>query len=285
MPKGILLGFAAFASFAISDAFIKSIHGALPAYQLGFFSAAFSVLLLPFVWKRGTSAIDLVRPKRPALWVLRGILSVINILTSVLAFTHLSMAEAFALIFLMPLAVTAMSVWTLNEKVTLSGWAAIVLGFLGVLVVLRPGFREIELGHIAALTCGFTGAGLSVLLRKVGQTEKPISLFGAGQLFPLVIFALLMIPGFVPPTPMQWVAIAFYATLSAGGNMLLMFASRLSPASQIAPTQYSQMLWGIGLGYVFFHDHIDLITLIGVVLIVGAGLWLFLPKRQRITSP
>lgn len=278
--SGLWLGFLAFALFAISDAFVKAVHGALPAYQMGFFSAAFSVVLLPFVWSRGVHVSDLVRAKRPWFWVARGLLSVVNILCSVLAFTHLSMAEAFALIFLMPLTTTAMSVFFLREKVTASGWVAVVAGLIGVLIVLRPGFREIGIGHIAALVCGLSGSLIAVLLRYVGPTEKPISLFGAGQLWPLCLFGLFMLPSWVSPTLPQWGAVAGYAILSAAGNMLLMFASRIAPASTIAPTQYSQIIWGLVLGAIFFHDRVDPVMLVGVAIIIGAGLWLFRPKRQ-----
>ncbi|MFT3995886.1 MAG: DMT family transporter [Asticcacaulis sp.] len=284
IPAGVWLGFLAFAVFAISDAFVKSIHGALPPYQMGFFSAAFSIVLLPFVWSRGVHISDLVKAKRPGLWVARGVLSAVNILCSVLAFTHLTMAEAFALIFLMPLATTALSVVFLREKVTASGWAAVVVGLIGVLIVLRPGFREIGIGHVAALICGLSGSLIAVLLRYAGPLEKPISLFGAGQLLPLLMFGLIMLPSWVTPSPLQWGAVAGYAILSAGGNMLLMFASRLSPASLIAPTQYSQILWGLALGAAFFHDRIDPVMLVGVAIIIGAGLWLFKPRKAAQAS-
>ncbi len=278
MLRGILLGFMAFALFSISDACVKSMHGALPPYQIAFFGAAFSLVMLPFIWKRGETVVDLVRCRWPKLWLLRGVLSTIGTFSSITAFSRLPMAEAFALIFLMPLVTTVLSVFFLKEKVAMKAWFAIILGFVGVLVVLRPGFRAIDIGHIAALACGIAGAILSVMLRKVGHDEKPISLFGAGLLFPLIASAILMIPGFVPPTAIQWLAIAGFAILAAVANVCIMVASRLAPASTIAPTQYSQMLWGIGFGYLFFNDRLDVFTLVGVVIIVAAGLWLFMPR-------
>ena len=284
MSKGVLLGFMAFALFSISDACVKSMHGALPPYQICFFGALFSLTMLPFLWRRGETVMDLVRARRQWLWIVRGVLSVIGSFSSIIAFSRLPMAEAFALIFLMPLVTTALSVFFLNEKVTPKAWAAIVLGFVGVLVVLRPGFRAIDLGHIAALACGLCGAVLSVLLRKVGQVEKPVTLFGAGLLFPLIASAGLMIPSYVPPTALQWVAIAGFAILAALANVCIMVASRHAPASWIAPTQYSQMLWGLGFGWLFFNDHLDLFTMVGVVIIVAAGLWLFVPKTKKVIA-
>jgi len=281
MFKGVTLGFLAFALFSLSDACVKAIHGALPPYQVSFFGAAFSIVVLPFIWRRGETVMDLVRARRPWLWLARGGLGTLGSFSSVTAFSHLSMAEAFALIFLMPLMTTALSVVFLKEKVSCQGWAAIVLGFVGVLIVLRPGFREIGIGHIAALTCGICGSIFSILLRHVGNEEKPVTLFGAALVAPMIISAVLMVPGYVPPTAWQWLAIFGFAVLAAAANIALMVAARRTPASRIAPTQYSQMLWGLLLGYLFFGDRLDAFTGLGVVVIVGAGLWLFLPKAAK----
>lgn len=281
MPKGIWLGFVAFAAYAISDACAKAMHGALPPYEMGFFGALFSAVLLPFVWRGNTTAADLVVAQRQWLWLLRGGLSVFSTVTSVVAFTYLTMAEAFSLIFIMPLVTTALSVGFLKERVAKSGWAAILLGFAGVLIVLRPGFRDIGIGQWAGLGCGISGSILSVLLRYVGHSEKPMTQFGAAQLFPLVVFGLMSLSHFVAPQPLQWLIIAGYAVLAAAGNLILMFAGRLVPASLLAPTQYSQMLWGTAFGWLFFADRVDALTFVGIAVIVGAGLWLFMPKRAK----
>ena len=279
MPKGIWLSFIAFAAYSISDACAKAMHGALPPYEMGFFGALLSLLLLPVVWRGGTTAADLVVARRQGLWLLRGALSVVSTLTSVVAFTYLTMAEAFSLIFIMPLVTTVLSVGFLKERVTPAAWLAILLGFIGVLIVLRPGFRDIGIGQWAGLACGVSGSCLTVLLRYVGHDEKPMTQFGAAQLFPLAAFALLSAGHFVAPRPVQWLIIAGYAVLAAAGNLLLTFAGRLVPASRLAPTQYSQMVWGTAFGWLFFADRVDGLTFAGIAVIVGAGLWLFLPKR------
>ncbi len=279
MSKGIGLGFAAFLAYAISDACAKAMHGALPPYEMGLFAALFSTLVLPVLLRRGSSVIDMVKPQRPLLWVARGVLTVLNILASVMAFTYLTMAEAFSLIFIMPLVTTALSVAFLKERVTPASWIAISIGFIGVLIVLRPGFRDIGIGQLAGLSCGITGSISSVLMRYVGHSEKPITQFGAAQLLPFLVFGVLSAGHFVTPTPVQWLIIAGYAVLAAVGGVLLTFAGRLVAASHLAPSQYSQMIWGTALGAWLFNDRIDGLTVVGIVVIVGAGLWLFVPKR------
>ena len=283
MSKGIWLGFAAFLAYAISDACAKAMHGALPPYEMGLFGALFSTVMLPVLLRPGSTAIDLVKPRRPGLWFARGLLAVLNIIGSVLSFTYLTMAEAFSLIFIMPLVTTSLSVAFLKERVTPSSWLAILLGFAGVLIILRPGFRDIGIGQIAGLSCGITGAISSVLLRYVGHSEKPITQFGASQFLPFVVFGLLSLSHFITPTPVQWLIIAGYAILAAVGSVLLTYAGRLVTASHLAPTQYSQMLWGTALGALLFNDHVDWLTVVGIMVIVGAGLWLFSPKGAAVS--
>jgi S-adenosylmethionine uptake transporter len=283
MIKGVLLGFACFAAYAVSDAFVKSLHGSLPPYEAVFFGALLGLAALPFIMDKGDRWSDVLVARRPRLWWARAIAGGVCNIASVTAFFLLPMAEVFALIFLMPIFVTVLSVIFLKEHVGWRRWSAVLVGFAGVLVVLRPGFRELGLGHIAALICGLSGAVSVVALRMAGPHEKRISLYGAGVIGPLVIGGLLMLPHFVWPDLHQAGLIAGYGLLAALAGVLLMQATLLSPANRVAPTQYSQMLWAIGFGYWLFGDRLDWPMLIGIVLILGAGLFT-LVREEKVTS-
>ncbi len=282
MRKGVLLGFACYAAFAISDAFVKSLHGAVPAYEAVFFGAVLGLAALPFVRAPGDRWRDVVVANRPGLWWTRAVTGAICNISAVAAFTRLPMAEVFALIFLMPIFVTVLSVWLLDEHVGWRRWAAVVVGFVGVLVVLRPGFRALGLGHAAAITCGLSGAVSVVALRKAGPHEKRISLYGAGVAGPLLIGGALMLPHFSWPGPLQWALLAGYGLLAALAGVLMMLATLLAPANRVAPTQYSQMLWAIGFGYWLFGNHLDWPMLAGIALILGAGLFT-LVREDKVT--
>jgi S-adenosylmethionine uptake transporter len=193
------------------------------------------------------------------------------------------MAETFALIFLMPIFVTVLSVIFLKEHVGWRRWSAVFAGFIGVLVVLRPGFRQLGLGHFAAIACGMAGAVSVVALRMAGAHEKRVSLYGAGVIGPLVVGGLLMLPSFTWPSLHQWGLLAGYGLLAGLAGVLLMLATQLIPANRVAPTQYSQMLWAIGFGYWLFGDTLDWPMLIGIVLILGAGLFT-LVREEQVTS-
>jgi drug/metabolite transporter (DMT)-like permease len=223
--KGVLLAFAAFAAYAWSDASVKLIEGQLSPYQSSFLGAVFCLVGLPFIMKNGDRWGDIVRTTNRPLWLLRFVAQAGGTIGSVTAFTHLSMAEAFALIFLLPSFVTIMSVIFLKEQVGYRRWAAVVIGFIGVMVVLRPGFRELSIGHLGAVFGGLSGAISIVVFRAMGPSEKNISLYGAGVLGTLIVCGALALPGFQAPTAMQWVWLAGYGLLAALAAILTMYAA------------------------------------------------------------
>lgn len=278
--KGVLLGFGCYAAYSISDAFVKSLRGSLPAYEAVFFGAVLGLAAIPFIRDKGDRWREMFMAQRPALWWIRAVTGAICNLSAVIAFTRLPMAETFALIFLMPIFVTVLSVLFLKEHVGWRRWSAVVAGFVGVLVVLRPGFRELGLGHAAAITCGMAGAVSVVALRMAGAHEKRVSLYGAGVVGPLVAGGVMMLPGFAWPDLRQWWLLAGYGLLAAVAGVLLMLATQAAPANRVAPTQYSQMLWAIGFGYWLFGDHLDWPMLIGIALILGAGLFTLVREEQ-----
>lgn len=282
MFKGVLLGFMAFAAYAFSDAFVKSLRGSLPAYEAVFFGATLGLAALPFIKGRDDRLREVILAQRQGLWLIRAGASAIGSIAAVVAFTALPMAEAFALIFLLPVFVTILSVLILKEHVGWRRWSAVVAGFIGVLVVLRPGFRALGIGHLAAIICGLSGAISMIAMRLAGPHEKRISLFGAGIIGSMLVAGLMMLASFRWPGPGQWLLLLGYGLLSALGSVLLMLATRLAPANHVAPTQYSQMLWAVLLGYTIFNNRLDWPMVIGIAIILGAGLFTFV-REEKVT--
>jgi drug/metabolite transporter (DMT)-like permease len=282
MFKGVLLGFMAFAAYALSDAFVKSLRGSLPAYEAVFFGAVLGLAALPFIKGGGDRWREVLFAQRQGLWMVRAIASAIGSIAAVIAFTALPMAEAFALIFLLPIFVTILSVLVLKEHVGWRRWSAVVAGFIGVLVVLRPGFRVLGVGHLAAIICGLAGAISMIALRLAGPHEKRVTLYGAGMVGSMLITGALMLADFRWPTPAQVGLLLGYGLLAALASVLLMLATQKAPANHVAPTQYSQMLWAVLLGYVFFQDRLDWPMAIGIAIILGAGLFTFV-REDKVT--
>jgi drug/metabolite transporter (DMT)-like permease len=279
--KGILFAFAAFAAFSFSDAAVKMIEGALSSFEMAFLGAVFGLTGLPFLMKRGDRVLDMLRTTNRPLWLLRAFSAAFGTISSVTAFTHLPMAEAFALIFLLPSFVTIMSVLFLKETVGIKRWSAVAIGFIGVMIVLRPGFRELSIGHVGAVFAGLSGAISIVVYRAIGPTEKSVSLYGAGVIGSLVVCGLLMLPSFAWPTASQWLMLAGYGLLAAVATILLMYATSYAPAALIGPTQYSQMLWAVLFGYLIFGDAVDMPMILGILLIIGSGLLTLARERAR----
>jgi drug/metabolite transporter (DMT)-like permease len=281
--RGVLIAFAAYAVFAFSDASIKILHGAIPAYQVAFVGSAFGLVILPLIKSRDDSWFDIARTSNRMLWMLRFVCGAIGAIASIITFTKLPMAEAFCLLFLLPSFVTILSVVFLKEDVRWQRWTAVIVGFIGVLIVLRPGFRELSVGHLAAAIGGLSAAISIVILRAMGPAEKRISLYGAGLLGTLIVSGLLMLSDIAVPTSREWLFIASYGILGAIGNVLLMTAARLAPANLVAPPQYSQMIWAIAFGYLIFDDAIDLPMAGGIALIICSGLLTLIRERKRGT--
>jgi drug/metabolite transporter (DMT)-like permease len=183
VTNGILLALIAYASFSCNDAVVKSLGGQFTVFEIGFFSTLFAGLFLLFTRPNGERWRDFWHTKRP--WAVQarawsGIASAL----SVYAFTTIPLAEAYALIFLAPLCVTILSTLILKEKVGPWRWLAVVAGFAGVMLVVRPGFRELHLGHLAAFGVAFLAAASVILMRSLAAGEMRTTMLGVliGQL-------------------------------------------------------------------------------------------------------
>ncbi|MBO1078525.1 DMT family transporter [Roseomonas haemaphysalidis] len=282
VAQGVLLSFLAYFAYALSDAAVKLLEGGIHPFQSAFFGGVFGLAAIPFVLRPGERLFHAFATTNRKLWLLRALMAVTGALGSITAFTHLSMAEAFCLLFLLPAFVTLLSLVFLKESIGWRRWAAVVVGFAGVLVVLRPGFRELNIGHLGAVVGGFSGAVTIVLMRALGGRERRISLYGAGLAGLIVVAGVLMLPEFRWPNAVQWLWLAGYGLLAAVANVLIIAASAKAPASLVAPPQYSQMIWAIILGYLVFHDRLDWPMAVGTALIVASGLLTLLREKKRV---
>lgn len=281
MIKGILFGFLAMAIFSCGDAAVKAIGGGMTVFEIGFFATVFACVALPFVRLPHERWRDMFRMDRPGLVMVRTVAGVLAGVFSTIAFTTLPLAEVYSLIFLSPLFVTILSVPFLGETV---GWRralAILIGFLGVLLVVRPGFRELMPGHLAAAGSALCGAATVLALRALGPTEKRITLMGVVFAAAIAFNGVMMLLDFHLPAPRDLLLAAFAGLCGGVAHMLLMAAVRAAPANRIAPAQYSQIVWAILLGALFFAEFPDAIAVGGIALVVFAGLFTFVREEKR----
>jgi S-adenosylmethionine uptake transporter len=280
MVKGVLLAFLAMAIFSCGDASIKAIGDGMTVFEISFFATAFACVAIPFVRLPHERWRDMFRMHRPGLVMVRTVAGVLAGLFSTYAFTTLPLAEVYSLIFLSPLFVTILSIPFLGETVGWRRGLAILIGFLGVLLVVRPGFRELMPGHLAAAGSAVCGAATVLSLRALGPTEKRITLMGVVFAAALAINGAIMVFDFHVPATRDLLLAAFAGLCGGIAHMLLMAAMRAAPANRVAP-QYSQIVWAILLGAAFFSEFPDATAIAGIGLVTFAGLFTFAREEKR----
>lgn len=194
MQKGFLLGLFAYATFSLGDATIKSLGSQISVFEIGFFSILFSGIFIFFSKPREERWREFWRMSRPFAVHGRAISGLFAGILGIYAFTTIPLAEAYALIFLSPLFVTVLSAVVLKEDIGPWRWAAVLAGIVGVLLVVRPGFKALELGHVAAIGVAFLAAMTIVLLRSLAGKEKRTSIMGVLLVYGLTFNGIASIP-------------------------------------------------------------------------------------------
>ena len=287
MPIGVYFGLAAYGVFSVSDAFIKGLGSGFSPFLMGFWTAMFSAIPTILTRPKSERLSALYTAQRPLLLHARAALAFLAVLCVVYTFTHIPFAEAYALIFLAPVFSTILAVVVLKEHMTPGRWVGVALGFAGVLLVVRPGFRELSTGHLTAVLVAILGSGVAILLRQVSQTEQRITILAYALTYSFVLNgAILLILGQpVLPEPEILVRLAVIGMLGGIGNVLIVKAAQNAPAAWIAPTQYSQILWAVVLGALFFAEFPGPFTLVGLIVMAVAGYFSFPPGAGGDRGP
>jgi drug/metabolite transporter (DMT)-like permease len=273
VTKCALLAMLAYAAFSWGDASVKALSGQLSIFEIGFFGGLFAVAFMLPSRPKDERWRSFWRMRRPWMVQARALTGLSAGVLGTLAFTTIPLAEAYALIFLSPLFVTVLSRLLLNEQVPISKWSAVAAGFAGVLLVVRPGFRELGPGHLAAVGVALAMAGSVLILRKIAGEEKRTSIFGVMMCYGLAFNgAALVSTGGGFPDAGQLVSLLLAGGFAAAGQILLLLATRSAPASSVAPAHYTQIAWATLIGAVAFGEHPDALALLGLATIAGAGL-------------
>jgi drug/metabolite transporter (DMT)-like permease len=274
MPPGVLFAFSAYALYSCCDAIIKGLGLGLSVYEIAFFTTLFSLVPVFLTTPKNENWLQFWRLKNPWLVHMRGVSGVIGNACIIYAFVTIPLAEAYSIAFLAPIFIVLISVTILKETVSWQRWLILAASFVGVLIVVRPGFRDLHPGHVAALIAAVAGAVTTTVLRRVAKEETRVSLIGMASLYILVVNGTLMtVTGQVHwPTWTELAWLLVIGALGGTGNMLFIAATRAVQASQIAPLQYSQIFWAILFGAVFYYEYPDAIGIAGLVVIVVAGI-------------
>lgn len=281
--QGILLMLGAMAALSIMDATMKQLAGHYSPFQVASLRGLVSLpFVIAWVWYRERGFGTLVRVRWR--WHLaRGVLAVVMLSSFIYAISGMPLSEAYTLFFIAPLLITAFSVPLLKEHVDLHRWAAIFVGFGGVLIVLRPGFTAIGLTAIAVLVGATAYALNAISVRILGRTDSTAAMTFWFMVMLTIGAGALALPNWQPLQMIDAGWLFAMGITGALGQVLLTEAFKRAPVSIVAPFEYSALFWGITLDLVIWRQLPGPIVFIGAAVIVGSGL--FLIRRERVVQP
>ena len=258
--------------------------------------------LPPLIWARYTVhlafmvvllaprlGLRLIRTKRPGAQVLRGLLLVASTALFYLALKHMPLAEAAAITFVAPVLVTALSGPMLCERVTMRQWVAVILGFVGVLIIIRPGGGVLSFAVVFPLTTALLFALYQIMTRMLAGRENPFTTLFFTALVGAVATTLVLPFTWETPTLAQAGLMVAIGLLGGFGHFLLIRAVEAASPTALAPFVYTQLVWSTLLAFIAFHEFPDSGSLLGMLVIVGAGLlavnWERMGRRADATEP
>jgi drug/metabolite transporter (DMT)-like permease len=261
------------ATYALQDVFVKLLPPEISVIQICFFRAVFA--FVPII------ALTLLENPRTVFktdqWGLhfwRSLFSCFALFCFIASFRLIPLADAYTLTFSCPLFMTALCIPLLKEKVPFWRWVAVLTGFLGVIVMMRPGSGVLDVGGFFALAGGLFYAVSLIFVRKLSHHHQDSTTLIVST------FTLMSALLTAPFLPFVWVSLdidsmsrlAIIGILGGTAQYAMTQALRMAPVSQLAPFDYASLLWAIGFGYFIFHDVPDLYMSLGASLIIGSGL-------------
>ena len=277
--KAITFNLLAWVMLPIMDGFAKYLSTDLPVLQITwaryFFTVAFTFPIMLFFYRSQLKWSD-----KPKLQFIRGLILLTANICFFYSISVISLAKALTLAFVAPLIVTAFSPIFLGEKVGVKRWSAVIVGFVGSLVVIRPGFVEINLASLAALGTGIMYGFYLIITRKLSTSDNPLLTLLLTGVVGAIIISCVMPFVWVQPTINQWSMMAAIGIFACIGHLFLILSLKYADASKLAPFSYFEIITNIIIGYYFFSDFPDNWTFLGLFIIVISGF--YISRRENL---
>ena len=211
---------------------------------------------------------------------LRALAGVLSMACWFYALTELPLAEATSYSFAMPLFLTVLAWAFLGEKLKWQTWLATVIGFSGVLIIMRPDSVTLGLAALAGLAAAFLHAVAAILIKTLASSESALALLLYFPVLAIVVFLFPAMSVWISPTPTEWVGLVGVAALGVQTQWGFIQACRISDMTFLAPLDYSRLLFALVLGYLLFSELPDFWTLVGAGVVVGSTLYVV--KRDHL---
>ena len=242
-----------------------------------FFMVVISVPLTFIFFKK-----RLTWPKNINIQLARSIFLFLSTILFFYAISVLSLAESLTLAFVSPIVVTLLSVILLKEQVGFRRWTAVIIGFIGAIIVIRPGFNEISLATFAALGTGIAYAFYVIATRKLSSIDSPLLTLIFTGLSGAIIISIIVPFVWITPNLNQWLFLIGLAAAGTLGHFFLILSLNFAEASKLAPFAYFEIVTNIIIGYYFFGDFPDKWIWIGLIIIVSSGVYISIRENKKI---
>ncbi len=268
---GMLLMVLAMTLIPVMDGLAKLLSARYPTFEIVWARYFFHfILLLPLVLHRyGRAAFSL---QRPGLQLFRGSLLMVSTACFFGAIASIPLADTLAVVFVYPFVVTALSPWFLGERVGIWRWGAVAVGFVGALIVIRPGFQALTPAMLMALGAGCIYAVYVLVTRKMAGSDPPLKTLLMTGVVGTVVMTLILPFVWITPTPADLVIMASLGVLAAAGHYMIIVAHEWASAPQLAPYSYVEIVSATIVGYVLFSDLPAPMTWLGIIIIVLSGI-------------
>lgn len=269
--KGILSMCIGVLFLALGDAVSKWLGESHSPLQIIFFRALISLPMIALV-AHFAGGLRRLRTRRPRVHLLRGLIYTATMVCFVWGLTLLPLAEATAIAFVAPLFVTLLSVPLLGERIDPPVLIASLIGFVGVLVVVRPNSDAFQLGALALVAAALFYALMMITARRYAAREHLWAMLFYMTCVPLVVTAVTLPWVWQTPEPWHWLGFFASGVLGVTATAFITLAFRFAPAAIAAPFDYTAMLWAVLLGWWFWGEMPDMWVWVGSALIMGSGL-------------
>ena len=299
--RGIANIVAGVSLFTVQDAVIKGLSDEYPVFEIVFVRSLVALIPLVILARVG-SGLRSLRTRRPLVHLLRGSLMFASYTCYYLALATLSLPETVSYSYSAPLFMTALSVPLLGERVGIRRWAAVIIGFVGVLVIMRPEASSVSPAALLGVLAGLTYAISALLARRLGATDSPEAMAFSATLIYIAASAAagiafghghsaagdapsmaFLLRGWTRPSLADFGLFALCGVIAAFGFYFLAQAYRLAPAAVVAPFEYSSLPFAVLWGFMFWGTLPGAHLWIGLALVVCSGLYVL--RREAIRGP
>lgn len=237
-------------------------------------------ITLPFAMQAG-GGLSVLKVQMPWFNTLRAVMLIAATACFFLSLKFQSIADSLAIFFVQPLVVTLLSPWILGESVGRRRWIAVLIGFIGTLIIIRPGFQTIGPGVPLALAAGCAIAVYGLMTRKMaGRIPAMVTTFHTSLIGAIIMSAAAFLY-WIPPTPWIWTILVLLAFIAAIGHFLVVKSYDFAEASLLAPFAYTEMIMATIAGWWFFGDFPDGWTFLGVGILIACAIYVSYRERLK----